>query len=138
MEAQYSLVYGLAVRLFRGGNRLGDYREEDLADQRFHELSRKVKIKVDPICEEERLRLKNRAAVVTVVTTDGRRLEKRVQYSKGHPKNPFSNDELTAKFMDSVVPLLGSDRAQKIAEAVWNIERAADASALVKLSVKAA
>ena len=24
MEAQYSLVYGLAVRLFRGGNRLGD------------------------------------------------------------------------------------------------------------------
>ena len=136
MEAQYSLVYGLAVRLFRGGNRLRDYREEDLQDSRFHALSRKVQIKVDPICEEERLRLKNRAAVVTVVTTDGRRLEKRVQYSKGHPKNPFSNDELTAKFMDSVVPLLGPDRAQRIAEAVWNIERTADASSLVKLSLK--
>jgi 2-methylcitrate dehydratase len=109
-----------------------------LQDSRFHELSRKVRIKVDPICEEERLRLKNRAAVVTVVTTDGKRLEKRVQYSKGHPKNPFSNDELTEKFMDSVVPLLGSDRAKRIAETVWNIERTADASTLVKLSVKAA
>jgi 2-methylcitrate dehydratase PrpD len=137
MQAQYSLVYGLAVRLFRGGNRLSDYREEDLQDARFHALSRKVEIKVDPICEEERLRLKNRAAVVTVVTTDGRRLEKRVQYSKGHPKNPFSNDELTTKFRDSVVPLLGAERAQRIAEAVWGMERIGDASSLVKLSVKA-
>ena len=138
MEAQYSLVHGLAVRMFRGGNRLSDYREEDLQDPRFHALSRKVEIKVDPICEEERLRLRNRAAVVTVVTTDGRRLEKRVQYSKGHPKNPLSNDELTAKFMDSVAPQLGSDRAKQIADTVWNIERASDASSLVKLCVKTA
>jgi 2-methylcitrate dehydratase PrpD len=78
------------------------------------------------------------AAVVTVVTTDGRRLEKRLQYSKGHPKNPFSNEDLTAKFMDSFVPLLGSDRAKRIAETLWNIEPAADASSLVKLSVKTA
>jgi 2-methylcitrate dehydratase MmgE/PrpD-like protein len=53
------------------------------------------------------------AAVVTVVTTDGRRLEKRLQCSKGHPKNPFSNDDLTAKFMDSVGPLLGSSETDR-------------------------
>ena len=44
MDAQYSLVYGLAVRLFRGGNKFRDYREEDLTDPRFAELSRKVTI----------------------------------------------------------------------------------------------
>ena len=138
MDAQYSLVYGLAVRLFRGGNKFRDYREEDLTDPRFAELSRKVTIHVDPVCEEERLRLNNRAAIVTVVTTDGRRLEKRVQYSKGHPKNPFSNDELNAKFMDAVVPLLGQSRADQIAERVWYIERMNDAAELVRLSVKPA
>ena len=138
MDAQYSLVYGLAVRLFRGGNKFRDYREEDLTDPRFAELSRKVTIHVDPVCEEERLRLNNRAAIVTVVTTDGRRLEKRVQYSKGHPKNPFSNDELNAKFMDAVVPLLGQSRADQIAERVWHIEGMDDAAELVRLSVKPA
>ncbi len=138
MDAQYSLVYGLAVRLFRGGNKFRDYREEDLTDPRFAELSRKVTIHVDPVCEEERLRLNNRAAIVTVVTTDGRRLEKRVQYSKGHPKNPFSNDELNAKFMDAVVPLLGRSRADQIAERVWHIEGMDDAAELVRLSVKPA
>ena len=85
------------------GNKFSDYREEDLGDPRFAELSRKVTIRVDPICEEVRLRLNNRAAVVTVVATDGRQLAKRVQYSKGHPKHPLGNDELNAKFMDAVV-----------------------------------
>ena len=138
MDAQYSLVYGLAVRLFRGGNKFRDYREEDLTDPRFAEISRKVTIHVDPICDEERLRLNNRAAIVTVVTTDGRRLEKRVQYSKGHPKNPISNEELNAKFMDAVVPLLGQSRADQIAERVWHIESMDDAAELTRLSVKPA
>jgi 2-methylcitrate dehydratase PrpD len=136
MDAQYSLVYGLAVRLFRGGNKFRDYREEDLADPSFLDLSRRVTIKLDPICDEERLRLNNRSAVVTVVTTDGRRLEKRIQFSKGHPKNRFSNEELTTKFMDATEPLLGAPRAQRIAEAVWDIEQMQEASSLVKLTVK--
>jgi 2-methylcitrate dehydratase PrpD len=136
MDAQYSLVYGLAVRLFRGGNKFRDYREEDLNDPRFLELSRKVTIKLDPVCDEERLRLNNRSAVVTVVTTDGRRLEKRVQFSKGHPKNPITNDELNTKFRDAAEPLLGAQKAKQIAEAVWNIEQSKDVSSLIKLCVR--
>jgi 2-methylcitrate dehydratase PrpD len=135
MDAQYSLVYGLAVRLFRGGNKFLDYREEDLTNPRFLEMSRKVTIKLDPICDEERLRLNNRSAVVIVATTDGRRLEKRVQFSKGHPKNRFSNEELTAKFIDAAEPLIGAPRTKQIADAVWNIEELKDASSLVKLTV---
>ena len=137
MDAQYSLVYGLAVRLFRGGNKFRDYREEDLADPRFAELSRKVTIKLDPVCDEERLRLNNRSAVVTVTTTDGRRLEKRVQFSKGHPRNPFTDEELTAKLLDAAGPLLGEAQTRQIAEAVWNLELIPQASSLIKLTVPA-
>jgi 2-methylcitrate dehydratase PrpD len=136
MDAQYSLVYGLAVRLFRGGNKFRDYREEDLNDPRFLDFSRRVIIKVDPICDEERLRLNNRSAVVTVITTDGRRLEERVQFSKGHPKNPITDDELNTKFMDATEPLLGAQKAKQIAEGVWNIEQVKDASSLIKLCVR--
>ena len=135
MEAQYSLVHGLAVRLFRGGNRFQDYRAEDLSDPRFADLSRKVAITVDPVCDEERLRLNNRSAVVTVVATDGRRLTKRVQFSKGHPRNPLTDEEMTAKFMQAAEPLLGQSRAERIAEAAWDLEQVAQASTLVKLTV---
>jgi 2-methylcitrate dehydratase PrpD len=135
MEAQYSLVYGLAVRLFRGGNRFQDYRAEDLGDPRFVELSRKVTITVDPVCDEERLRLNNRSAVVTVTTTDARRLSRRVQFSKGHPQNPLTDEEMTAKFFQSGEPLLGQSRTKRIAEAVWDLEQVAQASTLVQLTV---
>jgi 2-methylcitrate dehydratase PrpD len=135
MEAQYSLVHGLAVRLFRGGNRFADYRAEDLSDPRFADLSRKVTITLDPECDEERLRLNNRSAVVTVATTDGRRLTTRVQFSKGHPRNPLTDEEMTAKFMQAAEPLLGQSRAERIAEAAWDLEQVTQASTLVKLTV---
>jgi 2-methylcitrate dehydratase PrpD len=135
MEAQYSLVHGLAVRLFRGGNRFQDYREEDLHDPRFAALARKVAIAVDPICDAERLRLNNRSAVVTVTTTDGRRLEKRVQFSKGHPRNPLTDDELTTKLIEGAEPFLGQLRALRIAEAVWDLEHLEQASTLIELTV---
>jgi 2-methylcitrate dehydratase PrpD len=137
MDAQYSLVYGLAVRLFRGGNKFRDYREQDLADPRFAELSRRVTIRLDSICDEERLRLNNRSAIVTVVTTDGRRLEKRVQFSKGHPRNPITDEELTAKLFDAAGPLIGESQTKQIAEAVWNLEQVPRASSLIKLTVPA-
>lgn len=136
MEAQYSLVHGLAVRLFRGGNRFQDYREEDLQDPRFAALASKVMIAVDPECDAERLRLNNRAAVVTVTTTGGQRVEKRVQFSKGHPRNPMTDDELTAKFLDCAEPLLGQLRAHRLADAVWDLESLAAASSLVKLTLR--
>jgi len=98
-------------------------------------LSRKITIKLDPVCDEERLRLNNRSAVVTVVTTDGRRLERRVQFSKGHPRNPITDEELTAKFYDAASPLLGLARAKEIADAVWKIEEVPHASTLIKLTI---
>jgi len=62
---------------------------------------------------------------------------RRYQFSKGHPENRFSDEELTAKFMDAAEPLLGLQRTKQIAEAVWSIEQIKDASSLVKLSVRA-
>ena len=47
-EAHYSVAYGAAVRLFRGGNGFFDYRTEDLTDPKFRDLARRVNIYVDP------------------------------------------------------------------------------------------
>jgi 2-methylcitrate dehydratase PrpD len=136
LEAHFSLAFGCAVRLFRGGNGVYDYRTADLNDPRFLEIAHKVHLKADPALEEERIRLNARPAVAAITTKDGRRFEARVQYSKGHPKNPLTNEELIEKFNNAVIPQLGASRAAEIAECVWSLEKLEDAGELVRLTVK--
>lgn len=138
LGAQFSLRFGCAVRMIKGGNGFYDYREEDLHDERFLRISRAVELVRDPIAHQERLTLNNRSAVVTVTTTDGRTFEKRVQYSKGLPENPLSNDELTAKFMDAVTPRIGEKKAKELANRIWAIEEMADAGGLIPLTISPA
>lgn len=118
LGAQTSIAFGTAVRLLRGGNGPGDYREEDLRDPRFLELARRVTVDVDPVCDEERYRLRNRGAVVTVRTREGAALERRVRFPKGSPEQPLSDEELGAKFARAVGPLLGANRAAALAERI--------------------
>ena len=136
LSAQFSMAFGCAVRLIRGGNGFYDYREEDLTDPRFLDIAQRVEMKIDPVADEERRRLDNRAAVVTVTTTDGRRLEKRIQYSKGLPENPLSDDEMTKKFIDAVTPRLGPSRAKQIVEQLWQVDKLDDAGALIAMTIE--
>jgi 2-methylcitrate dehydratase PrpD len=135
-DAHYSVAFGAAVRLLHGNNGFFDYREEDLRDERFLAIARRVTVTIDPVAEEERIRLNTRGAVVTITTKDGRRLEKRVQYSKGHPKNPMSDDELTKKFLDTVGPRLGKAPGEKLAERIWAVEAVKNAGELVRMTLK--
>jgi 2-methylcitrate dehydratase PrpD len=135
LGAQFSLAFSCAVRILRGGNGFYDYREEDFTNPKFLDLAARVELVVDPICEDERHRLGNRGAIVTVTTPDGRRFEKRIQYSKGLPENPLSNNELTAKFVDAATPPLGATRAAHLAERIWSLEEMTDAADLLPLTL---
>ena len=136
LGAQSSLAFGAVVRLVRGGNGPHDYHEEDSRDPRALALAHRVALHVDPVCDEERRTLKNRGAVVTIRTHDGRGLEKRVRFPKGSPENPLTNDELTAKFTAAVSPLLGAERTARLAERVWTVETLADAGDLLPLTFR--
>lgn len=136
LGAQVSVAFSLAVRLLRGGNGIADYRQEDLADPRFVELANRVTVVVDPECEAEYTRLRNLGAVVALTITDGRTFERRTSFSKGLPENPLANDELAAKFLRNVGPVLGAERAEALAERIWTLDALADASAVPALTLR--
>lgn len=136
LGAQSSLAYCTAVRLLRGGNGPNDYREEDLRDPRFLALARRTEVYVDPVADEERRRLGNRGAIVSIVTSDGRSVERRVRFPKGSPQNPLTDEELLAKFTDAVVPVLGAARAGEIGARIASFEDASDVDELMRLCVK--
>ena len=135
-DAHYSVAFGAAVRFYRGGNGFFDYREEDLGDPRFLALQDKVEVVHDEIAEDEKRRFNSRGAVVTITTTDGRRLEKRIRYSKGHPMNPLSDGDLEKKFRETVTPRLGSERAERLIEVIADVESLENAGALIALTLR--
>jgi 2-methylcitrate dehydratase PrpD len=134
LGAQTSFAFGAAVRLLRGGNGPNDYHEADLRDPRFLELAHRVRLFVDPVCDEERKTLRNRSAVVTVRTTGGRAFERRVRFPKGSPERPLSNEDLFAKFADAVGPQLGISRAAELADRIWNIDHLDDMATLLPMT----
>ncbi len=134
LGAQTSIAFGSAVRLLRGGNGPSEYRETDLRDDRFLALAHQVHVGVDPVCDEERYRLKNRGAVVTVRTNDGRSLERRVRFPKGSPEAPLSDRELAGKFSSAVVPVLGAERSAALVERIRSVEELDDIADLLAMT----
>jgi 2-methylcitrate dehydratase PrpD len=135
LEAQFSLAFSCAVRLFRGGNGFYDYLEQDVGDPRFLDIARRVTMTEDQEADELRVRLNTRPARAKVRTKDGRNLEAYVLYPKGHPDNPLTNDELSAKFMHTVTPRIGEERAASILKTAWSVDALDDAGDLVRMTV---
>ena len=56
------------------------------------------------------------------LVTDGRRLEKQLDYPKGDPRNPLSDLEIEEKFDALAGPVLSPAARGKVKDAVWNLE----------------
>lgn len=74
--------------------------------------------------------LPRREGIVTVTTTDGRRLDRHVPHVRGTTNNPMTRDEVDAKVTDLMTPVLGVERARRLIDAVWGIEAAEDVRGL--------
>ena len=53
---------------------------------------------------------------------------------KGHPANPMTDRDLTAKFLKLVEPVLGKDQALSLLDALWRLEDLKDMSGLFSLA----
>jgi 2-methylcitrate dehydratase PrpD len=63
-----------------------------------------------------------RQAAVRLMTVDGREHVCRVDPVRGSPENPMTTDDVVAKSADLMTPLVGSQRAAEIADAVLNVD----------------
>jgi 2-methylcitrate dehydratase len=60
---------------------------------------------------------------VEIETTDGEIVHGTAAPSPGHPKNPFSDADLAAKFAENVGPFAGAAQAEALKERLFSIER---------------
>lgn len=134
LDAQMSLPYCIAAGIDGGGIvRLADFEPERLRDPRLHRIADKVTAEADTELDKIPLRPMSMPAICTITTKDGRRLEKRVDYQKGDPRNPFTEDELRAKFRDCASALLSAQAVGKLENGIMALEGMANVRELSPL-----
>ncbi len=63
-----------------------------------------------------------RQSIVTIETTDGRTLSHRTYEVRGTPGNPMNADEVAAKALDLMAPVLGDGRAKELIAAIYGLD----------------
>lgn len=124
--AQFSLPYGIACCITRNRFGLEELEESSYADPGLRALAAKVSYRIDPDSGFPKFR----SGEVIVRTRDGRELAQRESVL---PDEPASEAEIVDKFMLNVAPAMDDQRAQRICDAVLNLERIGNARTLTAL-----
>jgi 2-methylcitrate dehydratase PrpD len=74
-----------------------------------------------------------RQSMVKIETTDGRMLSHRTYEVRGTPGNPMNADEVAAKALDLMVPILGIVRANELIATVYKLDSFGPVSGLRRL-----
>ena len=61
-------------------------------------------------------------ARVSITTTTGEKYTAQVDYAKGSPENPLTDEELVAKFRANASDVLNPEQMDRAIEATWRFE----------------
>jgi len=133
VAAQLSHPYVCAVTLLEGNAFIDQFTEEKIRNPRILEFAKKVEVVHDE--EIEKLPRHLRYTVkVDVHLNDGRVFNLQETFPKGHPKNPFSSEELLWKFRTLAGKAIEDEnRLGRIIDAVLHMEDLASFNELTGL-----
>jgi 2-methylcitrate dehydratase len=89
---------------------------------------KKMEVNLDP--ELDKLYPQSFPTVITITTKSGAKYTERVDYAKGHPKNPMTDRELEEKFEELTRDVLPEETRKKTLQILWSLENY-DASAVL-------
>jgi 2-methylcitrate dehydratase len=94
--ADHSLPYVIAAAVADRQVTPIQFTDAKIMDDKIRAQLPKVKVIADP--EIEAVFPELQRVKVVIRTTDGREVEKQLDYPKGDPRNPLTNDEISGKF----------------------------------------
>ncbi len=119
--ADHSLPYVIAAALTDRRVTPLQFTPEKIMDPIIRAQLRKVEVVADP--EIEKVFPELQRVIVTIRTTDGRSLVRQLDYPKGDPRNPLSDQEIAEKFTALAEPVLSAKARQQVMDTVWNLEK---------------
>ncbi|MCW6160493.1 MAG: MmgE/PrpD family protein [Candidatus Micrarchaeales archaeon] len=134
--ADHSLPYLVAVSLLDKDVDLSSTSERRIGDRKTLNLMKRIQVAEN----KKYTALFNKggtvnAAGIRIVLKDGSSIHKEQIYSRGHPKNPMSDEELAEKFIDLSSDVMSRSRAEYILETIWKIEKMDSIDRLFSIAV---
>ncbi len=129
--ADHSLPYVIAAALVDRQVTPVQFTMEKIMDAKIREQLKKVEVVADP--EIEKVFPALQRVIVHINTTDGRCFSKQLDYPKGDPRNPLTDQEVEEKFAALAEGVLSETSQRRVKEAVWNLERIGSVSELMAL-----
>jgi len=135
VEAQFSIPYTVATAWIDGTLGLGHFTDDGLRRTDVLALASRVRPFIDEELDRDWRRFVT-PATVGIRFRDGQTLEKRVNYSKGHPRNPMTPREFAAKAADCAAfaaRSLSAGTAERLTATVSQLESLHDVAALLEI-----
>src|SRR5436305_4497359 len=129
--ADHSLPYVIAAALVDRQVTPAQFTMEKIMDPAIRAQLKKIEVVADP--EIEKVFPALQRVVVNITTTDGRSFTKQLDYPKGDPRNPLSDQEIEEKFSALAEGVLSPGAQRKLKDAIWNLEKASSVSKLMAL-----
>src|ERR1700674_1725934 len=136
--ADHSLPYVIAAALAGRQGTAGQVEMNKNMDPTIRAQLEKVEVVADP--EIEKVFPALQRVIVNITTTDGRTFTKQLDYPKGDPRNPLTDQDVEEKFAALAEGVLSQSAQKKLKDAVWNLEKIGSVSqlmALMKADVRA-
>jgi len=127
--ADHSIPFAAGLVLMYGKIEPEYYEDPYLHDQRLLDLVNRVKVL--PSDEADRTEQEFNLCELELVLKSGARNTVRVEYHRGHFKNPMTDAEMEEKFRLMAQKQLGADRVDNLLRLLWGIENVPQVSTLI-------
>lgn len=127
LMSKFSANHAAAVAYIDQAAGVAQFTNERSADAAVQVLRKLIAVK--PVAS---FRLDQSAAVVR--TKSGAAHEAQIAHATGTVSNPMSDSALLEKFLGNAGPVIGAERARKLADMVWALDTLGDVGELVRAS----
>ena len=130
--ADHSLPYVISAALVDRQVTPAQFTRERIMDPRIRAQLKKVEVVADP--EIEKVFPVLQRAIVTIQTTNGREFTKQLDYPKGDPRNPLTDQQIEEKFAALADGVLSRAAQEKLKDAIRNLDKLGSISKLMALT----
>jgi len=127
--ADHSLPYVIAAALVDRQVTPAQFTMEKIMDPAIRAQLKKIEVVADP--EIEKVFPALQRVIVNITTKDGRTFTRQLDYPKGDPRNPLTDNEIEEKFAALAEGVLSKSAQQKVKDAIWNLEKIGSVSKLM-------
>jgi 2-methylcitrate dehydratase len=128
--ADHSSYYLTAIAIIDRQIGPDQFAPDKYQNPRVRELIDKVVLQGDPNLDKARP-----AGISEIITKQGKRFQCRVDYPRGHARNPMTDEEITEKFKSMAKKHMDDSQIKKIINAVFELDKLDDIGKLNRLMV---